>query len=187
MATAVSICSNALLSLGAKTISAFTEASDRARLCANLYAPTRKAMLRAHPWKCASKRVVLSPDVAVPAYGYNYQFSLPGDWARTISIGERMEEPDYITEGRKILTNESTLKLRYGWDNTDETTWDEQLVEAMTLAMASKLAFPVTRDRGRAADCQNELRLFLRQARAIDGQGDPPQTMGDFPLLAART
>src|SRR3546814_9999800 len=68
MTTEVSICSNALLRLGADPINSFDEADnfgsniERARLCANLWPNVRRQVIRSHPWNCATKRVVLSPD-----------------------------------------------------------------------------------------------------------------------------
>ena len=61
MTTAVTICSNALLELGADPINSLEEGTKFARLCANLYPSLRDDVLRAHYWKCATKRVTLSP------------------------------------------------------------------------------------------------------------------------------
>jgi hypothetical protein len=67
MATDVSICSNALLRLGAAPINSFEEADElgsniqQVRLAGNLWPTVRKAILRAHPWNCATTRVLLSP------------------------------------------------------------------------------------------------------------------------------
>src|SRR3546814_19099578 len=75
MTTEVSICSNALLRLGADPINSFDEADnfgsniERARLCANLWPNVRRQVIRSHPWNCATTRVVLSPDAAAPAFG----------------------------------------------------------------------------------------------------------------------
>jgi len=77
MATSVSICSNALLRLGAQTIASLSESNDRARLAANLYETVRDSTLRSHPWNCAVKRVVLAPDTDVPAFDFAAQFTLP--------------------------------------------------------------------------------------------------------------
>lgn len=186
MATEVSICSNALLLLGDQTISSFNDGSDRATLASNLWAPTRNAMLRSHPWNCCVKRAVISPDASAPAYGWAYAYGLPSDWVRTLAVGQDGVEADYKAEGRKILCDESTLYLRYIYRNTDVATWDELLVDAMTLAMAAKMAYPITRNASLKAGAEANLRDFMKTARAVDGQDDPPDTLGDFPLLAAR-
>ena len=103
MATQVSIASNALLLLGAKTINSLDEGTDRATLSANLYDSLRDDMLRSHPWNCAVKRVLLAPDTDVPAFDYGAQFTLPADWLKTLSVGPDGYEVDYKHESGKIL------------------------------------------------------------------------------------
>lgn len=105
MTSSVSICSNALLALGAHPINDFDEDTDHARLCANLYPTVRNKLLRAHLWNCAIKRVVLSPVSSAPEFGYGYQFSLPGDLIRVLSVGESRDDIDYRIEGGCWLTS----------------------------------------------------------------------------------
>lgn len=187
MTTSVSICSNALLLLGAQSINDLDESNDRAQLASNLYPTVRDNMLRAHAWNCAIKRVVLAPDATAPAYGYTYQFTLPSDWIRTLSVGDYGEEIDYRSEGRLILADTDTLYLRYVFSNTNEGTWDAGLVDCMTLAMAARMAYAITQSASLQQVRLQELDTALKRARAVDGQDDPPETLGDFPLLAARS
>ena len=186
MATKVSICSNALLLLGAKTINSLSEDSDRASIAANLYESQRDEALRSHPWNCAVKRVILAPDSAAPAFDYGAQFTLPGDWLRTVSVGYEGDEVDYKHEAGKILANGTVLPLRYIFRNDNEATWDALLVTAMELKMAAAMAYPITGSASMADMMHQKFLQTLRQARAIDGQDDPPQTLGDFPLMSAR-
>lgn len=186
MATSVSICSNALLMLGAQTINDLNEGTDRARLAANLYPQVRDEMLRSHPWNCAIKRVVLAPDVEMPPFGYTYQFTLPSDWIRTLSVGDYGEEIDFRSEGRRILADTDTLKLRYVFHNTNEATWDAGFVESMQLAMAARMAYAITQSTSLEDLRVREMEMALKRARAADGQDDPPETLGDFRLLSSR-
>jgi hypothetical protein len=187
MTTSVSIASNALLMLGAQPINDFNEDSDRARLASNLYEPARDLLLRSHPWNCAIKRVVLSPDTDAPAFGYSYQFTLPGDWLRTLSVGDYGEEIDYRIEGRKILADDAVLYLRYIFRNDQESTWDTMLIDAMTKTMSATMAYAITQSTSKEELEFKKLEMALKQARAVDGQEDPPETLGDFRLLAARS
>lgn len=186
MTTAVSIASNALLMLGAQPINDFSEDSDRARLASNIYTQVRDKLLRSHPWNCAIKRVVLSPATEAPAFGYSYKFTLPGDWLRTLSVGDYGEEIDYRTEGRVILADDSVIKLRYIFRNDQESTWDTMLIDAMTQAMQACMAYGITQSTSKEELEFKKLEMALKQARAVDGQDDPPETLGDFRLLAAR-
>ncbi|MCC6196791.1 MAG: hypothetical protein IT518_20245 [Burkholderiales bacterium] len=185
MSSAVNICSNALLMLGAQPVASLSEANDRARLASNLWPDCRAALLRSHYWNCLVARVVLAADTVAPAFDYAFQYSLPGDWLRTISVGEEGAEPDYKHEGRKVLCDESPLRLRYVRDVT-EGGWDSMLVWGATLAMKSAMAYAITQSASVRDSALQELASYLRQCRAIDGQDDPAQTFGDFRLLASR-
>jgi len=186
VATQVSICSNALLMLGAQTINSLDEESDRARLASNLYDGLRNDLLRSHPWNCAVKRVLLAPDVEVPAFDYTAQFTLPSDWLKTLSVGIEGYEVDYKHEGGKILCGGTSLALRYIFRNEVEATWDSMMVRAMELRMAAEMAYPITGSASMADMMHNKLQQHMQQARAVDGQDDPPQTLGDFPLHQSR-
>lgn len=188
MATGVSICSNALLMLGSQTINDFADQLnlDRAKLCANLYPTIRDDMLRAHPWNCAIKRAVLAPDAVVPAFGYSHSFELPADFLRVLEVGSRNAQIDYLVEGRTLQANTTVLELRYVFRNEVENTWDAGLVKLLTLAMAAALAYPVTQSSALQQSFEQKLEMALKRARAVDGQEDPPQTLGDERLLRAR-
>lgn len=188
MVTGVSICSNALLMLGAQTINDFADQLnlDRAKLCANLYPTVRDDMLRSHPWNCAIKRAVLAPDAATPSFGYDQSFELPADFMRVLEVGASGIQIDYLVEGRTIQANTTVLELRYVFRNEVESTWDASLVKLVTLAMAAALAYPVTQSSALQQSLEQKLELATRKARAVDGQEDPPQTLGDERLYAAR-
>lgn len=188
MATGVSICSNALLMLGAQTINDFADQLnlDRAKLCANLYPTVRDDMLRSHPWNCAIKRAVLAPDAVAPAFGYTHSFELPADFMRVLEVGTNGAQIDYLVEGRTIQADTAVLELRYVFRNEVENTWDAHLVKLVTLAMAAALAYPVTQSSALQQSFEQKLEMTLKRARAVDGQEDPPQTLGDERLLRAR-
>lgn len=188
MATGVSICSNALLMLGAQTINDFADQLnlDRAKLCANLYPTVRDDMLRSHPWNCAIKRAVLAPDAVAPAFGYTHSFELPADFMRVLEVGTNGSQIDYLIEGRTIQADTTVLELRYVFRNEVENTWDAHLVKLVTLAMAAALAYPVTQSSALQQSFEQKLEMTLKRARAVDGQEDPPQTLGDERLLQAR-
>ena len=186
MASDVSICSQALLMLGADPISSLSEdESDNAKLCANLWPLVRDAVLRAGTWHCATKRVRLAPLVDAPAFDYAYQFVLPSDWLRTLRVGEYGQEPDYRMAGGRVLCDMASLPLLYVFRNEDPASYDSLLMDAMVHAMAARLAYPVTESSSEAARLRAEFERLMRQARAVDGQEDPPETLGDESLYGA--
>lgn len=192
MATAVSICSNALIKLGERPINSFDEANtpgglDRARIASNIWPTVRDSILRSHPWNCAIKRVSLSPEITVPAFGYDKQFILPADWLRNVEInGVSAEAVDYAVESGRLLLNETVLYLRYVWRNDDPSSWDPLLVDAAETAMAMEMAYPITNSNSLRAEMQGTLMEKLRKARTVDGQDDSPVQFGSFEILGAR-
>lgn len=187
MATSeIQVCSNALLMLGAEAINSFDDDSDRAQLVSNLWPNALEAILRAHPWNCALKREVLSPLAAAPAFDYAYQFSLPGDCLRLLSVGEKGYEVAYELEGRKILSDEATLYIRYIYKNDDIPSWDAMLVQAAEAYMAMTCAYPITKSAAQVEAMGSLWKLKLQQARTVDGLENPPDTAGDFPFLNVR-
>lgn len=186
MTTAISICSNALLMVGAQTINALDDSSDRARQCANLYPMVRDYVLSTHPWNCCIKRTLLNPDVETPGWDWSLQYTLPGDFLRMLSIGDGGAEDDYRIESGKLLTDATPVKLRYVWRNTNEGTWTPLLVMAVTQAMRQVLAYPVTQSTSLEQLIDQAIEPILKRARLVDSQDQPPETLGDFRLLTSR-
>jgi len=185
--SAVSICSAALMSLGANPINDFDEDNEGARIVAGIYPLARNELLRLHPWNCAIKRVRLAADVDKPAFEFSNQFTLPGDWIRLRDVSNGGNQVyDYKVEGGKILANLSSLDVRYVFLNDREETWDAHLVSLMIALMKSKIAYSVTRDLQAEQLAATKYERALIVARAIDGQEDPPETLGAGGLLGAR-
>ncbi|WP_431482239.1 hypothetical protein [Pseudomonas solani] len=187
-ATAVSICSNALLMLGSQTINSFDDSVNlnRAQLCSNLYPTVRDDLLRAHPWNCCVKRIQLAPDSDAPVFEWTYAFQLPSDCLRVLEVVSRDCNIEYKLEGRSVLCDEASIGLRYIFKNTDENTWDSSLVGLATIAMAAALAYSITQSTSERDSREAALERALRRAKAVDGQEEPPETLGDERLLAAR-
>lgn len=186
MSSPVNICSNALLLLGAQTIASLTESSDRAVLMSNLYDQVRRATLRSHIWNFAKARVLLSPDTTAPAFEWSARFQLPGDCLRVISVGEKGEHPEYVIEGRWILSNESSVKLGYIYDVTDASTFDALFVDALCANLAFTGAYPVTKSEALQKAMFSLFEEKRKLARAIGAQEEPPGQIDDSPMLNAR-
>lgn len=187
-ASAVGICSNALLMVGSQTINSFDgDLSDRQRLVSNLYPTVRDYVLSSHPWNCCIKRVQLNPDTTPPATDdYEAQFTLPADFIRMLAVGPAGAESDYRIESGKILCDDGLLNLRYCFLNTNEATWSPLLVMAMTLAMRQVAAYPITQSASLEQLIDQSIEGMLKKARAIDGADQPPEMLGDARLLTAR-
>ena len=185
-ATDVTICNNALIMLGAQTINTLSDDSDRARTARSLYPSVMEATLRRHPWNCAVKRVALAPDTDTPPFDWAFQFTLPSDFLRVLSVGEAGAEVEFKVESGKLMCDENPANLRYIWRNDVPASWDPMLVRGMEIAMAAAMAYAVTQSATMRDSMRDELLRFMKEARAVDGQDDTPETLGDSPLLNSR-
>lgn len=175
MATEVSICSNALRKLGDDPITSLTEDTERARLCNAFYESSRDSLLRSHPWNFAITRATLTQLSTTPAYGFAYQYALPTD-PYCLRVLE-MEYQDYIfkienlaTEGRVLLSDESTAKILYIGRITDTALFDSLFVDTLTAHLSVKLAYPITNSTSLQLQMHKLYQAKLSEARSVDGQ-----------------
>jgi len=181
MASVVDICNGALNQLGASTILSLTEDSKNARLCNARYTQVRDAVFRSHPWNCLQKRVQLAADSDAPAWGFTKQYTLPADCLRVLTILDY--DADYKIEGRKILTDNSTMKILYVSRIEDPNEYDELLRETLSAALAADIAYAVTSSNPTASNMYKLFQDKLKDARFVDsteGQNlNPEKGMAD--------
>ena len=166
MASTVEICNGALNQLGATTILSLTEDSKNARLCNQRYTQVRDSVVRSHPWNFLQKRIELAADTTAPAWGFKNAYTLPADCLRLLKILDY--DSNYKVEGRKILSNTSSMKILYIARVTDANEYDELLRETLSAALGADIAFGVTSNNQTA---QNMYQLFqdkLKDARFVD-------------------
>jgi hypothetical protein len=166
MASVVEICNGSLNQLGATTILSLTEDSKNARLCNSRYSQVRDAVFRSHPWNCLQKRVELAADTDAPAWGFKFAYTLPADCLRLLRILDY--DSNYKVEGRKILSNTSSMKILYIGRITDPNEYDESLRETLSAALGADIAFAVTSNNQTATNMYNLFQDKLKDARFVD-------------------
>lgn len=178
MATsAVDICNSALNMIGASNIISLDEDSKAGRICKQRYENVRDGVFRSHPWNCLVSRVQLSADTATPSFEFKYQYTLPADPYCLRVLRLEYLDTVYRVEGRKLLTNESTLKIQYVGRNENVSTYDTLLSEALAAAMASDLAYPLVGSSSLSGQMYDMYQRKLSEARFVDStEGTPAQT-----------
>jgi len=166
MASTVDICNGALNQLGATTILSLTEDSKNARLCNSRYTQVRDGVFRSHPLNCLQKRVELAADTTAPAWGFSYAYTLPADCLRLLRILDY--DSNYKVEGRKILSNTSSMKILYIARITDSNEYDELLRETLSASLAADIAFAITSNNTTATNMYNLFQDKLKDARFVD-------------------
>lgn len=153
--SSVDCCNSALQKLGAASITSLTDNSREARQCSIAYDSNRRSELRKYRWNFATTRAVLAPDADAPAFDYLYQFTLPTDCLRILL--PRDADLDWVVEGRKILSNDSSiLNLRYVSDVTDVTQWDANFYDLVSISMAMDMCEALTNSTGKKAALERE-------------------------------
>jgi hypothetical protein len=198
--TSVSICSDALILLGAKPISSFNDGTDEANTADRLYPNVRDSALMMYPWTFAYKKVLLSRLITTPVTEWKYEYQLPGDRLGnpramyTTSDASARPSKEWEVQGDKLLTNETTVYVDYPYQ-TPEFAMPQSFVQFMKYMMAWHLAYPITEQQDKAAYWQsiavgspgeNFRGGYFRVAANIDSQGQPNQVIEDYSLVAAR-
>jgi len=171
------VCNMSLARIGAKRINDFDDASDtkvEAIYCRLFYNKTRDALMRSHLWRFAKARVALSADTVTPAFQWDYQFHLPNDFLRLVSVFDDSDTVDgrpldsYELEGKMLMMNSSSVNLRYIKQVDDVNEWDPLFLEVFVLAFAKKLIIPLSQDIKLKKDIDDDLYPLLRKVRAMD-------------------
>jgi hypothetical protein len=198
--TSVSICSDALLLLGAKPISSFNEGTDEASVCDRLYPDLRDSLLTIYPWSFGMKKVQLSRLITAPSSVWKYAYQLPGDRLNRPRAVYNSATPgapvqkDWEIQGDTLLTNLLEVHIDYQFQ-TPEYAMPKYFVQLLKYTMAWHLAMPITEQSDRAqywqqvaigAPSENGRGGYTRTAMNIDGQGQPTRVIEDFSLIAVR-
>lgn len=143
-ANSVEIANNALIMLGANTITALSDNTKEARLCNLRYNPSRKAVLRSYPWNFAKKRAILNTSVATPTFGFTYTYDLPAGFIRSINVDAG--GADYRFEFNKLITDATEVELQYIYDADDTTKFDSMFDEALAAYLAWNISYSLTQN-----------------------------------------
>lgn len=175
MASIVGICNNALAKLGEDVIISLTENSKAARTCNLLFESIRDALLRSHPWNFAIRRVELAQLTTTPVFEWSYEYQLPTDCLRALMLEE--DDIEFKIEGRKLLTDNDTAKLKYIARVEDPNEYDTLFAELLSARLAAEMA-PILSDSTTLAQLMWELyQQKLKETRSMDAQEGSPENI----------
>lgn len=185
--TDISLCSRALLKLGALGISSFEEGTAEAEISANLYPLVRDSMLSSYPWSFAVAQIWLGRLDAKPLADYQYAYQLPIDMLRIISAGsgQRGQGLEYRVAEQTLHTNSPQVTLTYIF-RPQENTFPPFFCDALVARLASEFCLPLTESTSRAEYLAKISSEELTKARLIDAQQATPRKFEDFTLVGIR-
>lgn len=198
--TGITICSDALIMLGAKAITSFNDGTDESSVCDRLYPDIRDSTLVMYPWTFNTKKVQLAQLLTPPGSVWKYAYQLPGDKLAnpravydTAAVGAYPNK-DWEIQGDQLLTNLPAVFINYQY-SAGEFAWPQYFVQLMKYMMSWHLALPITEQSDRAqywqsvavgAPAENGRGGYFRQAMNIDGQHNPVRVIEDYSLVAVR-
>jgi hypothetical protein len=169
--TQIAICNSALAKVGQAPISSIDQETRAAQILKSIFDLVQDEVMSAHPWNFALKRVALTPTASTPAYEFDYEYDLPNDCLRVLELETDVTAigVDWVVEGRKILSNDSEISIRYIYRNDDYNSWSPAFAEVMAWRLAQGIAFALTQSTEREKSCHEQLKATLAQARSTDG------------------
>jgi len=198
--TGITICSDALIMLGAKAITSFNDGTDESSTCDRLYPDIRDSTLVMYPWTFNTKKIQLAQLLTPPGSVWKYAYQLPGDKLAnpravfdTAAVGASPRK-DWEIQGDQLLTNLPAVFIDYQY-SVGEFAMPQYFVQLMKYMMAWHLAGPITEQDTKAQYWQavatgspgeNGRGGYMRTAMNIDGQGNTTPSFEDFTLTAVR-
>ena len=189
MASEIGICNSALTKIGATRIVALDEGSRNANACAELYPKLRDDLLRSHTWNFATVRLKLARLASTPAFGFSYEYQLPVDWLRTVSVhgNERGDGfAEYRVEGRRLRSSAEDVYLRYIRIVADANDMPADFREALAAMLARDLAVPIAQSNTLREAMGEAFREALGRAKSADALEDCPDALPEGSWVAAR-
>jgi hypothetical protein len=198
--TGVSICSDALLLIGAKAISSFNDGTDESSVCDRLYPDIRDSTLVMYPWSFGMKKVQLAQLITTPTTVWRYEYQLPGDKLanpRAVYNSPNPGSPvqkDWEIQGDKLLTNLTSVFIDYQY-SVPEYAMPQYFVQLLKYMVAWHIAETITEQQDKSAKWQrvatgdiseNGRGGYFRTAAQIDGQNNPVRVIEDYSLIAVR-
>ena len=177
-ASDVIVCNNALMMLGNNAITALTDETKAARICAQFYTQVKNAVIRAYTWNCAIARSEALVAGDTPEFGFGYSYELPDDCLRVLTI-EDDETIPFRVEGGLLLTDDATCKITY-IKQVDIEDADELLIQAISARLAATIAFALTNSTSGSEAMWKLYKDILDEAQTIDAfEGTAPQMASD--------
>jgi len=199
--TKLSICSDALILLGASPLSSFSEGTDAAQICDRLYDDLKDSIIASNPWSWSFKKVQLARLTSTPANEWKYQYGLPGDRIAGVravfnsgATGIQPIQYGWEILGDKLETSEELIYVDYQY-SPNESVLPKYFIQLLKYAMAAEIAETVT-DQITKADYfekkaygtpgENRRGGYFRVAANIDGANNSIDAFQDYTLTAVR-
>jgi len=184
--TDVEVAAAALVRLGAKSISSFSDGSTEATVANDLYEKTVAGLLSSFPWRFAVNLKELNRDASTPAAKWDYAFQLPTDLLVLRGLTRSERDIPYDRYGAKVFCNQDDDVIAEYVFRASTATWPGYFVQAAVLSCAEAFAIPVTQHAGVLAEAQMAAAINIADARRIDSQSQTTRRLVGTRLAGSR-
>lgn len=199
--TDVSVCSAALISLGASKITSLRDTDDVSVACNSLYPNLKNSLLSSYQWSWSLKKRKLTKISTDPLTEWDNAFFLPNDMLsgvlavfETTGNTERPIRYGWEVYGNQLFTNLDTVYIDYQ-ATVSESKMPPYFIRLLQLAMAAELAIVITDQQAKAesfraqafgSPSENGRGGEMRKAMNIDGRGQATEIIEDYSLIQVR-
>jgi hypothetical protein len=200
VASQVEIVNQALIKLGAATITSLSENTKPANTMRTVYEVKRDAELAAEPWTFAITRTLLPASATPPAFGWQYSYPLPSDFLKMVEVGEDYVfydidngplfqiESDGDTGRLAVLTDDAgPLKIRYVRRVTTPGLFPPLFVEAFACRLAAETCEALTQSLSKREQAWGERKEAVSKAKRVNSIEQPPVRRPDSSWVKALT
>lgn len=193
MTVSITICNLALGELRAPAITDISEASVEAGHCATFYPQCLKLLLERHEWSFATRIAPLAILATNPrASEWAYAYAMPSDCATpkrlvppvdgTTTAARYWPYPDpptpdfwsnFIVEAGIFYSQIPDAIMEYSAIDIDEAVMPAMFIDAMTYALAARLAVPLRDSRETKGELLKQAEVAAQRAVADDMARQP--------------
>ena len=195
MASEVQIAKLALQHIGDRwDISDLTESTPEAEQVNLVFADTRDALLRQHPWNFAKKYATPAALTATVPGNWDYAYTYPPDALRIrgiidplqLGVPIKFEVARNRSDIKVVLTDQVSAELFYTARITDTTQFDPEFTMAFSYKLAAKLAMPLTGERAIMGDMDTLATNVVNSAWETDSNEGIEEETPDAGWIQAR-
>jgi len=209
ISNAVELCNLALLRVNRSPISSLTDDSLSAQACNQVYEQAREALLSQYNWTFALTGAELAvaidnsrlPDETPDVYAarkdkrlieYLRAYSLPADFLRLVYCYDSLnnilvcitgQKPPYLLEGNFILSDHSSLKLKYIKDIDVVSAFSPMFTDCLILDIAIRISKLMNDSSTYLQQLEADYQLQLEKAKISDCQQTNMYGVISYPLL----
>lgn len=183
--TDISICTRALLTLGAQPISSFLASEgDVAVICAGVYPGLKAGIMSRYQWRFLMKKKELTRDNQAPVGEWRYSYVIPGDAiglpnAIFSSPQQRVAEGRFEVYERRVFCNFEQVFMDYTAD-VKEDAWPPFFADLIVKCLCAEIAFAVT-------DQQSVAETWSMKAYGLPSEGGVGGALGDAMAIDAQS